>query len=511
MAAERAAEGGNRAAITVCVILATLMQALDTTIANVALPYMQGSVSATQDQIDWVLTSYIVAAAIMTPPTGFLAGRFGLKRLFLVSVAGFTIASMLCGTAQSLVQIVLFRVLQGTFGAALVPLSQSVLLNIYPKERQGSAMAIWGVAVMAGPVLGPVLGGWLTEAYSWRYVFYINLPIGILAFLGMRAFLTESTRNANEKLDWLGFGTLSLAIGALQIMLDRGEQLDWFGSGEIVIEAIVAAAAFYLFLAHTFTADEPFVKPGLFRDRNFTAGMILIAVVGLTYYASLALQPPYLQNLMNYPVVTAGLVLGPRGIGTMGAMMIVGKLVGRVDTRLLLAVGLGLTAWSFYAITGWTPDVSQSTIVGVGVVQGIGLGFLFVPLSAVTLSTLTPAQRTEGAGLYNLSRNIGSSVGISVVNALLTRNTQVNHADIAQHVTAVNRALEGPAVMQFWNPLTAAGRAALDAVITRQAQIIAYIDDYKLLMIATLVVVPLLIVFKQARGSGSEDRPLAVE
>jgi DHA2 family multidrug resistance protein len=214
---------------------------------------------------------------------------------------------------------------------------------------------------------------------------------------------------------------------------------------------------------------------------------------------------------MNYPVVTAGLVLGPRGIGTMGAMMIVGKLVGRVDTRLLLAVGLGLTAWSFYAITGWTPDVSQSTIVGVGVVQGIGLGFLFVPLSAVTLSTLTPAQRTEGAGLYNLSRNIGSSVGISVVNALLTRNTQVNHADIAQHVTAVNRALEGPAVMQFWNPLTAAGRAALDAVITRQAQIIAYIDDYKLLMIATLVVVPLLIVFKQARGSGSEDRPLAVE
>ena len=511
MAAARAAAGSNRAAITVCVILATLMQALDTTIANVALPYMQGSVSATQDQIDWVLTSYIVAAAIMTPPTGFLAGRFGLKRLFLVSVAGFTVASMLCGMAQSLVQIVLFRVLQGTFGAALVPLSQSVLLNIYPKERQGSAMAIWGVAVMAGPVLGPVLGGWLTEAYSWRYVFYINLPIGILAFLGMRAFLTDTPRNTNEKLDWLGFGTLSLAIGALQVLLDRGEQLDWFGSGEIVIEAIIAAAAFYLFLAHTFTADEPFVKPSLFRDRNFTAGMLLIAVVGLTYYASLALQPPYLQDLMNYPVVTAGLVLGPRGIGTMGAMIVVGRLVGRSDTRLLLAVGLGLTAWSFYAMTGWTPDVSRSTIVGVGVVQGIGLGFLFVPLSAVTLSTLAPAQRTEGAGLYNLSRNIGSSVGISVVNALLTRNTQVNHADIAQHVTAVNRAFESPVVTQFWNPLTAAGRAALDAMITQQAQIIAYIDDYKLLMIATLVVIPLLIVFKTAPARGSDDHTLVLE
>jgi DHA2 family multidrug resistance protein len=511
MAAARAGEGGNRAAITLCVILATLMQALDTTIANVALPYMQGSVSATQDQIDWVLTSYIVAAAIMTPPTGFLAGRFGLKRLFLVSVAGFTVASMLCGMAQSLVQIVLFRVLQGTFGAALVPLSQSVLLNIYPRERQGSAMAMWGVAVMAGPILGPVIGGWLTANYSWRYVFYINLPIGILAFLGMRAFLTDTTRNANEKLDWFGFGTLSLGIGALQVLLDRGEQLDWFGSGEIVIEAIIAAAALYLFLAHTFTAQEPFVKPGLFRDRNFAAGTLMIAIVGLTYYASLALQPPYLQNLMNYPVVTAGLVLGPRGVGTMAAMMVVGRLVGRVDTRLLLAVGLGLTAWSFYAMTGWTPDVSQSTIVGVGVVQGIGLGFLFVPLSTAALSTLAPEQRTEGAGLFSLARNIGSSVGISVVNALLTRNTQVNHAEIVQHVTAVNRAFESPAVTQFWNPLTAAGRAALDAMITRQAQIIAYIDDYKLLMIATLAVIPLLIVFKKASGGGDKGHTLAVE
>src|ERR1700732_4729456 len=395
MPAARPADGVNRAAITVCVILATLMQALDTTIANVALPHIQGSVSATQDQISWVLTSYIVAAAIMTPPTGFLASRFGLKRLFLASVAGFTVASMLCGMAQSLTEIVLFRVLQGSFGAALVPLSQSVLLNIYPRERQGSAMALWGVAVMAGPILGPVIGGWLTANYTWRYVFYINLPIGILAFLGLRAFMTDTTRNAGEKLDWFGFGTLSLGIGALQVLLDRGEQLDWFGSGEIVPEAIIAAAAFHLFLAHPFTADEPFVKPGLFRDRNFAAGTLMIAIVGLTYYASLALQPPYLQNLMNYPVVTAGLVLGPRGIGTMGAMMIVGRLVGRVDTRLLLAVGLGLTAWSFYAMTGWTPDVSQSTIVIVGVIQGIGLGFIFVPLSVVTLSTLSPELRAE--------------------------------------------------------------------------------------------------------------------
>jgi MFS transporter, DHA2 family, multidrug resistance protein len=495
----------TKIAITVCVILATLMQALDTTIANVALPYMQGSVSASQDEIAWVLTSYIVAAAIMTPPTGYLTNRFGLKRLFLISVAGFTFSSVLCGLAQSLVQIVLFRILQGLFGAALVPLSQTVLMNINPKERQGSAIALWGVAVMAGPVLGPVLGGWLTEAYSWRFVFYINVPVGIVAFFGMTTFLPDTPRNAAAKLDWFGFGTLSLAIAAMQVMVDRGEELDWFGSGEIVAEAIIAASAFYLFLVHTFTAREPFVRPSLFRDRNFTAGVLFISIIGLTYYASLALQPPYLQNLMNYPIVSAGLVLGPRGVGTMASMLIVGKLIGPVDTRYLLALGLGLTAWSFYVMTGWTPDVSQMTIVVVGIIQGIGLGFIFVPLSVVTLSTLAPELRAEGAGLYSLSRNIGSSIGISVVNSLLTRNTQVNHAEIVRNVTSVNRAFEDLAITQFWDPISAGGRTALDAVITRQAQIIAYIDDYKLLMIATLAAIPLLIIFQRPPRTAATD------
>jgi MFS transporter, DHA2 family, multidrug resistance protein len=501
MGGELTEAGGNRAGLTACVILATLMQALDTTIANVALPYMQGSVAASQDQIAWVLTSYIVAAAIMTPPTGFLAGRFGLKRLFLVAIAGFTAASMLCGMAQSLTQIVLFRVLQGAFGASLVPLSQTVLLGSYPRERQGFAMALFGIGVMIGPVLGPVLGGWLTENYSWRYVFYINLPIGIIDLIGIMLFLPESPHNAGAKLDWFGFGTLSLGLGCLQIVLDRGEQLDWFGSGEIIIEAIIAASAFYLFFVHTFTAKNPFVRPAMFRDRNFAAGLLFIAIVGLTYYASMALQPPYLQELMDYPVVTAGLVMGPRGVGTMASMLIVGRLVGRADTRILLAIGLSLTAWSFYQMTGWTPDVSQATIIGVTMVQGFGLGFLFVPLSAATLSTLPLSERAEGAGLFSLSRNIGSSIGISVVNSLLVQNTQANHAAIAPYVNSVNRAFENPVIAHAWNPLTAAGRAALDALVTRQAQIIAYIDDYKLLMIATLVVMPLLVVFRRpARG-----------
>jgi len=262
---------------------------------------------------------------------------------------------------------------------------------------------------------------------------------------------------------------------------------------------------------HTFTAKDPFVRPALFRDRNFTAGIIFIAIIGLTYYASLALQPPYLQDLMQYPIVTAGLVMGPRGVGTMGAMLVVGRLIGRVDIRVLLGTGLVLTAGSFYVMTGWTPDVSAWTIVIVGIVQGIGLGFVFVPLSTVTLATLPSAERAEGAGIYSLSRNIGSSIGISVVNSLLTQNTQINHAEISRHITALNRAFDDPMVARYWNPLTAAGRAALDAVITRQAQIIAYIDDYKLLMIATLAAIPLLIVFSRPSHGGSRGTHMAVE
>jgi len=511
MADTGATDGSNRVAITLCVSLATLMQALDTTIANVALPYMQGSVSASQDQIDWVLTSYIVAAAIMTPPTGFLAARFGLKRLFLVSIAGFTVASMLCGAAQSLTQIVVFRLLQGAFGAALVPLSQSVLFSIYPREQQGFAMALFGLGVMVGPVIGPVLGGWLTENYSWRYVFYINLPLGVAGILGLIAFLPDAPRNMRERLDWFGFATLSVAIGALQIALDRGELKDWFGSGEIVVEAVVAASAFYLFIVHTLTAREPFVRPSLFRDRNFVAGVLFIAIVGMTYYASLALQPLFLQDLLNYPVVTSGYVMAPRGIGTMVAMLAVGRLVGRVDTRLLLGIGLGASAYSFYLMTGWTTDISEQTIIWVGVIQGIGLGFLFVPLSATTLATLPPQHRTEGAGLYNLSRTVGSSVGISIVNALLTTNTQVNHATIAKNVTAVNPALQDPAIAQYWSPFTAAGRAALDAVINQQAMLIAYLNNYKLLMIATLAVLPLLIVFTRPSAGEGRGRTVVVD
>lgn len=326
----------NRGAITACVILAVIMQALDTTIANVALPYIQGSVSASADQINWVLTSYIVAAAVMTPPSGYLANRFGRKRILLISITGFVVASVLCGFAQSLPQIVGFRLLQGLFGAALVPPAQSILLDIYSVEERGSAMALFGVSVMVGPVLGPVIGGWLTENVSWRGVFYINVPIGALAFAGVSMFVQETKTDLKARLDWLGFGMLSVTIASLQMFLDRGEQLNWFSSSEIIVEALICASAFYIFLVHTFTAKNTFVNPRLFLDRNFAVGMIFIFIIGITYLASLALMTPYLQTLMGYPVVTAGIVMGPRGLGTMACMFLVGRLIGKVDTRWLL-------------------------------------------------------------------------------------------------------------------------------------------------------------------------------
>ncbi|MBP1850349.1 DHA2 family efflux MFS transporter permease subunit [Rhizobium halophytocola] len=503
----------NRGAISACVILAVIMQALDTTIANVALPFIQGSVSASADQINWVLTSYIVAAAIMTPPSGFLAARFGRKRVLLVAIAGFVTASILCGLAQSLTQIVGFRLLQGFFGAALVPLSQGILLDIYSVEERGSAMAMFGVSVMVGPVLGPVIGGWLTDHLSWRWVFYINVPIGILAFAGISAYVHETDVNDKAKLDWLGFGLLSIAIGALQMMLDRGQQLDWFASGEIIIETVIFVSCFYMLLVHTFTREKTFINPRLFLDRNFAVSMLFIFVIGVTYLASLALMTPYLQSLMGYPVITAGIVMGPRGLGTMVCMMLVGRLINKVDTRLLLFIGLGITAWAMYDMTAWTPDVSQWTIIYVGFVQGAGLGFLFVPLTTMAFATLPAEMRGDGTGLYNLSRNIGSSVGIAVVSALLVQNVQINHAELMSHVTPFNHAFDNPAAAGL-SPFTAAGRAALDQMVTLQSTIIAYTDDFKLLMLMSLAVMPLCLLLRkpgQTKKADDDDHAIVME
>ncbi len=490
-------EVANRGLLVVSVMLATLMQALDTTIANVALPNMQGTLSATQDQISWVLTSYIVAAAIATPATGWLASIMGRRRLLLIAIAGFTLASVLCGMATSIGAMVAFRLLQGLFGASLVPLSQSTLLDVYPREKHGAAMALWGMGVMVGPILGPPLGGWLTDSYSWHWVFLINVPIGALALFGVAASLpTDETRSS--RFDWRGFAFLAIGIGALQLFLDRGEQQDWFGSVEIQIEAALAFLGFYLYFVHWRCSTRPFLNLGLFADRNFLASNVFIFVLGVVLFATMALLPPFLQNLMNYPVVTTGLLLAPRGVGTLIAMMLVGRLLARgADARLLAGIGMALTAFSLWQMMHFTLDVPEHMIVTSGVIQGLGLGLVFVPISTVAYSTLPMAARTEAAGIFSLMRNIGSSVGISIVMTLLARNTQINHAEIASRLTPF-----GDSMAQL--PATfgdsAGGLAALNAEVTRQASGIAFLNDFWLMMVMTVVAIPLLLLLRPVKS-----------
>ena len=500
------ADTPHRAMITVAAIGATLLQSLDQTIANVALPYMQGSFSASFDEITWVLTSYITAAAIMTAPVGWLAGRFGRKPLFISCIIGFTIASMLCGAAQSLPQIVAFRLLQGVFSAALVPLSQATLLDIYPPHRRGVAMAIWGMGVMIGPIMGPTLGGFLTEYYNWRWVFYINLPFGLLAAAGLLIFLPGGRQNDGSRFDWLGFAVLSTGIGALQLMLDRGQTLDWFSAREIVIEAILAGLGFYLFAVHLFSARRPLLRPMLFRDVNFLSGLVLMFAVGTVLVSSLSLMTPWLQVMSNYPVETAGLVMAPRGLGNLAAIMLCGRLATRVDPRYLAAIGLILLCASFYIMTGWTPDVAQGTLILTIVLQGFGLGLVFLPLQILAFATLAPELRTEGAALFALLRNIGAAIGVSVTSTVLARNTQALHEVIGASLTPFNRAL---AAVGAFDPNTHHGMALLDQVVNQQAAIIAYMNDYVLLICTTLPAVLLLLLMrKPPRGGAVEAEPV---
>jgi MFS transporter, DHA2 family, multidrug resistance protein len=490
----------HRLIITLCTVGATLMQALDQTIANVALPYMQGSLSASFDEITWVLTSYITAAAIMTAPVGWMAARFGRKYLFIVCLTGFTITSMLCGAAQSLHEMVLFRLLQGCFGAALVPLSQSTMLDIYPVEQRGTAMAIWGVGVMIGPILGPTLGGYLTEIYNWRFVFYINLPFGILATLGLVFFMPRAEPREGMRFDWVGFTVLSLGIGGIQLVLDRGQDQDWFSAREILIEAVLGGLGIYLFIVHMMTARRPFIPPALFKDRNFSAGVAMMFATGTILVSSSSLMAPWLQNLANYPVDTAGLIMAPRGIGTMAAMVLAGRIAARMDARVLMGFGISCVVWSIWQMTTWTPDINEWRLIFTICVQGFGLGFLFIPLQMVAFATLPVMLRTDGASLFSLARNIGAAIGVSVTSSELARNTQALHEEIGAQVNPFNRALQGGGAMhEYLNPATHHGAALLDRIINQQAQIIAYVDDYKMMIFTTLPALLLLFLMRRPR------------
>jgi DHA2 family multidrug resistance protein len=500
----------NRPMLMVSIMGAMVMTVLDQTIANVALPHMAGSVAASQDQIAWVLTSYIIAAAIMTPTTSWLANRFGRKPVFMVSIIGFTTASALCGAAQNLDQIVLFRILQGASGAAMAPLSQAVMLDVYPYNQRGPIMALWSMGIMIAPICGPILGGWLTESYSWRWVFYINLPVGILAALGIWTFLHEEAPDHKVRFDAMGFALLSLMLAAFQLCLDRGQNQDWFQSPEIVIEAGLAAVALVLFVIHSATTDNPFLPVELLKDRNFTAATVLGLAVGLLVFSVMALLPAMVQTLLGYPVMTAGFISTPRGLGSLVSMAVAGQLVMRIDPRYLITTGLVLFALSFLGMSTFNLQMDSWTIIWTGVVQGLGTGLVFTPMSLVAFASLAPNLRTAGTGVFTLVRNLGNAAGISIMEATFVRQTQVVHSSLAENINATN-----PNVAAAMGGMGGGGGpgmlAGLNGQVTAQASMVSYVDVFHLMFITTLAAIPLVFFLRRPAIAPSVAEPMAAD
>jgi DHA2 family multidrug resistance protein len=489
-----------RRLLTASVLTVTLMNTLDMTIANVALPHIQGSLSTSRDQITWVLTSYIVAAAIMTPMTGWLSSRFGLRSVMLVSVVGFTIASGLCGMAQTLPQIVAFRLLQGVFGAAMTPMSQVVLMNIYPVERRNEAMSIWMMGAILGPIMGPVLGGYLTDNFSWRWVFYINLPVGMISLIGISAFLERSRNPEKLHLDFFGFGMLALAIGAFQLMLDRGQQRDWFSSTEIGIEAAVAAFCLYLFIVQTVTAKRPFVDRRLFADRNFVLCTAIGFLVGVLLFGVLSILPQMLEQLMGYPVVTTGMLMAPRGIGSFLASLVGARLGQKIDLRILIGIGLMFNALALHLLCNISLQMDGRLIVISGFLQGIGSSTVFAPLATLAFATLDPSLRNEGTAMFTLVRNLGSSVGISVLQVFSYRTSQAVNSQLVERLRPDNPVV---ATMASHYSLTdPAGIGRLLNEVERQAIMVSYINVFYALAILTVVfMIPLFFLSRPKRAA----------
>lgn len=495
----------RRALVTAVTLTATMMVVLDTTIAMVALPHMQATLGATSETIAWVLTSYILASAIALPITGWLANRLGRRRLFMIAVGGFTLTSALCGVANSLVMMVVARLLQGIFGAFIMPLGQAVLFDINPRERHARAMATWGIVIVVGPILGPMVGGHLTDALDWRWVFFINVPIGLVATIG--GLLLSPERGERRPFDLAGFAMLAIALGALQLALDRGVQLDWFDSTEIIIECGITLAALWMFAIHTATARHPIVPIELFRDRSFVVGLTLVAIVGAIFMSSAALLSPMLQTLLNYPVVNAGMVVMPRGIGTMAGMILGSRLIKVVDGRITIVVGLALVAWSLKMMTAFNLEMSARPVIISGLIQGLGLGLTMLPLNLLSFATIAVRLRTDAASLYSLTRNIGGSIAISVGGALIARNLQTSHADLGAHITAITVPLLDAGLIERMGQQSETALRLLDAEINHQALMIAYLDDYWLMMWAALLAMPLVLLMRPAKPG---PEPIAI-
>ena len=481
---------------TAAVILATMLYSIDWTIAAVALPNMRGSFSATQDQISWVITSYIVASAVMLPTAGFLTARFGRKRVFVTSVACFVIASVLCGSAPSLEIAVIARIAQGMSGAFLVPLSQSVVLDTYPPEKHARMMSYWGVGTVFGPVIGPTLGGYLTEYLDWRWIYYINVPLGLIALAGVLAFLPETKREPGRRLDTFGFLTLALGIGALQMMLDRGERNDWFESAEIVIEASLAALGLYLFAAHSLTTRHPFLDPRLLGARGFALGLAFVFMYGMLTVPPMVLMPPFMQDMRGMTVETIGLLLSPRGVGLFISMLASGRLTPIVGPRPLIALGFGCLAASGLEMASWNADVGTWPIVWSGFLQGAGAGVIWVPLQAVVFPGLAQSQRTEAASMLNLLRSIGASIGISIGLTTLTRTAAAARSHLVEGVTPQNAIFSYADIARSWDLNSLAGLAQIQRQVELQAAMIGYNADFRLLAFGALLALPLVLLVR---------------
>lgn len=493
----------DKALLTMAIMAATLMQVLDSTIANVALPHMQAALGATQDSITWVLTSYIIASAVAIPITGWLADRIGSRRLFLISNILFVVASMLCGIATSLMEMVVFRLLQGVAGAFMLPLAQTAMLDIYPRAKHGQAMAIYGMGVMVGPVLGPILGGWLTENFSWRWVFYINLPVGIVSLAGLLLLLPQRPL-LRRPFDVAGFCYLALALGALQLALDRGTHVGWFDATEIWVEFGCAIAFCWLFVVHLFTSQRPLFHMDMMGDRNLLAGVLFMGLNGLIMMSGMALLPTMLQHVYGYPVLETGTLLAPRGIGVFIGMLLSSRVVNQVDPRILLVFGFSLVALSLWQMVHWGLEIDGKTVIASGVLQGLGTGIVFVPLNVVTFATLKLEYRTDASAVINLSRSMGASIGISIVTALLGRNIQTSHSDLAGHITQFSLPID-PNMTLSMGQASETIMAMIDAEINRQAMLIAYIDDFYLMMWITLAALPLILLLRRSQRSLSKD------
>jgi MFS transporter, DHA2 family, multidrug resistance protein len=488
----------DRFMITLAVMSSTLIQVLDTTIVNVALPHMQGELGATSDQISWVLTSYLVSSAICMPLTGYFADVLGRKRFLLICIAGFVFASALCGISTSVAEIVLFRLLQGVFGAALVPLSQAIMADAYPPEDRGKAMAIWGLGVMVGPVAGPTLGGWLTEVASWRWTFYINVPVGALSLFLAMQFIPE-TRRRERRMDWTGFGLMALGIATLQFLLDRGNQRDWFESNDMIVSAILAVVSLALFGIYSMKrGDQAIFNVRMFQDRNFGLSCLIMSSMGLGMFGGLVLQPILLEGLLGYPIITTGIVMAPRGIATAIAMLVVGRLVSIVDARILVTIGILLSAIGSFAMTFYSLDTTTFNIVWPAFLQGIGLGLIFVPMSTVAYATLDRSRMAEAAGMYSLVRTIGASIGISIVTTVMTHQAQIIWNELGAHVTVYQSAVIDYLARLGLRPTDPRGLAIIAREVGMQAQMGAILDAFKLITFSYAFMLPVVFLLRKS-------------